>query len=323
MSLTLVFNHHSLPFSSRQVAVDNVPGFMKICLKANNHGYSTVLVDESIDQKWFRIELSSGFFFQDWFQQNRATKVDLIRAFRSITTRQPFFNEADIDNNVELFEVSFNGREDYSALRAAAWHDAPMVSFPTNQPWLQAKLDVCINTIDENSQIVSSQTAIVNLFSHENLDNEFNELIERRTAEIESGIDLKINFSDLFPRLRLCGKAESQLACWSASVNLLHQVKESLTALNRFSERWENGEFHDYSHENLIDSGLSRQVSGESDTVRNDDRLRKERDFFLPTGVKAFFENHIKLSRGYRIHFFPCKEEKVIYIAYIGPHLKL
>ncbi|MEW6712019.1 MAG: hypothetical protein AB1403_19505 [Candidatus Riflebacteria bacterium] len=323
MSLALVFNHHSLPFSSRQAAVDNLPGFMKICLKANNHGYSTVLVDENIDSNWHRIELSSGFFFQDWFQQNRAEKVDLIRAFRSITTRQPFFDKPDIDNNVELFEVFFEESNDYSALRAAAWHEAPLASFPSNPPWLQAKLNVCINTLDEDSQVVSSQTELVNLYSHNNLENDFNELIQKRNAEIASGKDLLANFSDYFPGLRLCEKAGSQLACWSASQNLWHQVKESLAALNRFSEKWANNEFLDYSHENLKSSGLSKEVSGESEKVRNDTRLRKEREFFLSTGIKAFFENHIKLSKGYRIHFYPCNEEKIIYIGYIGPHLKL
>jgi hypothetical protein len=323
MSLALVFNHHSLPFSSRRVAADNLPEFMKICLKANIHGYSTVLVDESIDKKWYRIELSPGFFFQDWLQRNRTSKVDLIRAFRSITTRQPFFNQTDIDNNVELFEVSFAGSNNYSALRAAAWHEAPMVSFPTNPPWLKPKLNVCIRTLDENSHCVSSQAEIVNLFSHDKLESEFNELIQKRNAEIESGKDLLSDFSQLFPGLRLCGKAESHLACWSASQNLLQQVTESLAALNRFSEKWANDEFADYSHENLNNSGLSRQVSGESETVRNNKKLRKQREFFLPTGIKVFFEKHVKLTKGYRIHFYPCNQEKIIYIGYIGPHLKL
>jgi hypothetical protein len=170
---------------------------------------------------------------------------------------------------------------------------------------------------------VSSQAEIVNLFSHDKLESEFNELIQKRNAEIESGKDLLSDFSQLFPGLRLCDKAESQLACWSASQNLLQQVTESLAALNRFSEKWANDEFAVYSHENLNNSGLSRQVSGESETVRNNKKLRKQREFFLPTGIKVFFENHVKLTKGYRIHFYPCNQEKIIYIGYIGPHLKL
>jgi len=73
----------------------------------------------------------------------------------------------------------------------------------------------------------------------------------------------------------------------------------------------------------LRNEGLSHKVSSESESVGNDPSLRKLREFWLPNGYKAYFENHIKIARGYRIHFFPNKETKSIYVGYIGKHLKL
>jgi hypothetical protein len=62
-------------------------------------------------------------------------------------------------------------------------------------------------------------------------------------------------------------------------------------------------------------------VSGESKNVKNNPKLKKERIFFLPNGTKQFFEKHIKLSGGFRLHFYPDETQKKIYIGYVGPHL--
>jgi hypothetical protein len=73
-----------------------------------------------------------------------------------------------------------------------------------------------------------------------------------------------------------------------------------------------------YSHQNLRNKGLD--VSGESETVRNNPEMRSKREFYLPNAEKKFFENHIKLN-GIRIHFYPNTNNKKIYIGYIGKHL--
>ena len=54
----------------------------------------------------------------------------------------------------------------------------------------------------------------------------------------------------------------------------------------------------------------------------NDQRLKREREFWLPKGRKEIFENHVKLSNGYRVHFFPDNQTKHIFIGHIGQHLK-
>ena len=93
--------------------------------------------------------------------------------------------------------------------------------------------------------------------------------------------------------------------------------------MNTYSKEMSINAVKGYSHQQLQKFGLSHDVSGESLTVHNNPKLRKKREFHLPDGNLVFFENHIKLSNGFRIHFYPEPQKGIIYIGYIGPHLKL
>ena len=142
MTAYMVFNHHSLPFDSQEMAEDALPDFLKLCLRAQSIGFDTIFVDDSMDKGWFRLELSARYFWQDWYNKIQSGKdkaaKEQVRAFRSIATHQPFFSTKDIENNVDLFEVSLDGDASFSALRAAAWRKAPLAGFPTRSPWLDS-----------------------------------------------------------------------------------------------------------------------------------------------------------------------------------------
>jgi len=89
VSYPLVFNHHSLPFRSAEDIDHDIVNFLKICLGAQHIGFSVILVDESVDGTWFRLELAHGYFWKDWHDQhvNEPECRDIIRAFRSIATQ--------------------------------------------------------------------------------------------------------------------------------------------------------------------------------------------------------------------------------------------
>lgn len=163
MTSCIVFNHHSLPFAAVVDADAALPDFLRICIRSQNVGLAAVLVDESIDSDWFRLELAPNYFWQDWHGQNQYddNKKDLIRAFRSIATRQPFFSMEDLDEGADLFEVSFAGDSSFSALCAAAWHEAPLASMPTRSPWLNSLLQVEITVLDDEGELTKYQQDIL------------------------------------------------------------------------------------------------------------------------------------------------------------------
>ena len=324
MNSILIFNHHSLPFDSKEKAVSAVPEFLKICHKINILGISTVLLGEQVDKKWFRVKLANDYYWQDWYHQhNNDQYKDLIRAFRSIETRQPFFSEEDIGEGLNLFEVKLNGDDKFSALRASVWHESSIASFATRAPWNTSPIQVEVNEIKNNEEIVSNQCDIINFHSLGVLQHHEEEFIKKRNASIISGKEITERKNELFPFLEFCGKAPEQLNYWTGSITILEQVKDSFTALNRFGEKWNSGEITCYTHESLKNCGLHHDVSGESQSVVQNQALRKEREFWLPSGRKKLFENHIKIARGYRIHFYPDSINKKLYVGYIGSHLRL
>ncbi|MGD9160799.1 MAG: hypothetical protein PVG39_20440 [Desulfobacteraceae bacterium] len=324
MNRILVFNHHSLPFESIRSADDYVPEFLKICIKSKNIGFSTILLDASIDSNWFRLELSSGYYWKDWYNKYSNEKnKDLCRAFRSIKTSQPLFSIDDIRNDVDLFEVEYHGSYCYEALRAACWNDSPITSFPTTQIWESSPLQVTVRTLDQKGEVRDESDKILNFYALAVFEALEPELLSERNNLLKRATDLYNQWDSLFPDLKHCGKVQEQLLHWSAKTTLLSQVIDSLTVLNSFSSKWKEGKVINYSHDDLKAVGMNHQVSGESESVRNNASLRKEREFWLPNGEKAYFENHVKLTNGYRIHFYPDINTKTIFIGYIGKHLRV
>lgn len=326
MNSFLVFNHHSLPCNNMEEAKSHIPDFIKINVKSHAIGLSIILINENFDKSWYRIELATGYFWQDWFQEfrDRTEYIDLIRGFLSISTRQPLFDEADYREGADLFEVSLDKEsESLNALCTAAWFEAPLTSFPTRNPWNESPVVVYIRTLNDSGEITINNTKLNNLYSLDVFDAFKQSFFERKLSLVTSGKDLLSQFSQLYPHIELCGKSVEQLNNWTYSSTILKQVKETFASLNSFVVNWRNDEFSVYSHANLRNSGLNHQVSSESQTVYNDQSLRREREFFLPTGKKEYFENHVKLSQGVRIHFFSDVQKKKIYVGYIGKHLRL
>ncbi len=320
----LVFNHQSLPFDHCSTAETALPDFLKLCIKAKNEGFKTILVDQSVDSSWFRLELAPNYFWQNWYEQNKSGENrDLIRAFRSIATQSPFFSMDDINNEVDLFEVYLNDSSDYTAIRAAAWHGVPLTSFATRAPWNSSPLQVNVCRINsKTTEIETEQAEIINFYSYSVFEKFLPALQSQRQKLHSSGWKIVQQMEDHYPGVLLCGKATQQLNKWSGSSTILNQVKQALSALSQFIQKWKCEEIKFYSSE-ILQESASFQVSGESATVRNTPSLKREREFWLPNGQKKYFEQHIKMSSGYRLHFFPDNETRQVYVGYIGPHLKL
>lgn len=209
---------------------------------------------------------------------------------------------------------------EYSTLRAAVWFETPISGFSTRAPWNQTPVAVIITAIDEDGEHEYKQD-VVNWHSLAVIEEMEDALRNERDAAIRSGGDIWSKRDTLFPLLTFCGESASQLQNLHTRT-ILDQARESLCILNRFVEKWSSGEMEYYTHDALRSIGMAHKVSGESDTVQNNPRMRKAREFWLKSGKKVFFENHIKLAAGFRIYFYPEPETRCIHIGYIGRHLR-
>lgn len=320
----VIFNHHSLPFQSAELAQDAVPEFLQLCLRASRLGLKTILLDDDQDPNWFRMPLANNYCWQDWHNQIGAQGKlrEQISAFRSIVTRQPLMTIEELEKSA-LFDVKEIGlQQSYSTLRAAAWHDSGLISFPTRPPWNTTPIKIEVNKLNHKYSITTDTKDVVNLFSIASLTTIEQNLIDARNSSIKTGKDLWAQRKQLFTSLHFCGQAPDQIKSWTHHPSCLEQVRESLQVLDLFSERWLTGEISDYTHDTLRDLGLTHRVSGESESCSRDHKRRQQRTFYLnTTGESAYFENHIKLSLGFRIHFYCNSTDRTIHIGYIGPHL--
>jgi len=294
------------------MAKASVSEFLKVCLKLKRYGFQTILFEETLDKSWFRVELAPNYFWQDWHNENKNNAIlkTQIHAFLSLKTKSPLFSNDDIASDLQLFEVKLpNCSEELSVLRAAVWYNYPIASYPTKEPWNKNPVIVNVLKLDEYGQNENIEE-ITNYFDSNKIDE--NSLRNSQQESIVSGQELWKHRNELFPNLCFCGDSPFQLKNWSIGETELKQVKNSLSVLDKFSENCEK-------LQNLRNLGLD--ISCESQTVANNPEMRSKREFYLPNGEKEFFENHIKLSSGIRIHFYHNTDEKRIYIGYIGKHL--
>lgn len=59
----------------------------------------------------------------------------------------------------------------------------------------------------------------------------------------------------------------------------------------------------------------------ESESVNNDKKLKRAREFKMKNGEKKFFEPHMSLSSRHRLHFLIDDLEKTFIVGYVGDHL--
>ncbi len=248
---------------------------------------------------------------------------DWRRLLRSLETKQPLFEALDaeaIDNKVEvgLLGESTGNR----VLLAAYVLQTFLISFSTQQKWLAPTIRVWI--LDVSAEVEEKEGSLLNLVDGNSLEVHEEDLLRRRNDLINSAKDIWNNRRELFPHLTLLSnQIGSSLQNWSARQDILLKARDGLHVLERFCAKWQGGEYSDYRHAYLQKLGLAAEVSGESPSVSNDPKKKKERMFWLDDGREVYCENHIKLPDGYRLHYFPDTTHKHIYVAYLGPHLPL
>jgi len=327
MSLALVFNHESLPYDDQEDIDAAVLTFIKVSLACRHYGFNLMLIDTTVDQSWFGIELKKGVYWRDWFNAAKQKNElrDLVRAFRSLNTRQPMMLPEDTHQVENSVEVGLTGNSrGLLTLQAAHWYETLLISFPTGEPWHNSLIDIWILTIQTDGNSCESTAQINNLFDADSLQQHEFCLKSLRDERLQSGKDIWDNRNLFFPCLWLLNnELKNQLCAWSHKSAILQKAKNALLVINKFVQRWQEGGFDDYRHSHLAICGLSAEVSGESSSVKQDPNKKSEREFWLPSGKKVFCENHVKLQDGFRLHFYVSNSERIIYIAYLGPHLTL
>ena len=325
MSNGIVLNHHSLPFASKEDADNGLLAFFNVLKVCRTAGLKILLVDEGQDKSLMGLELSKGYYVRNWFAS--ASKVaeltDWCRFLKSLETKQPLFETVDIESVGNTLEIGLPGESSgKSVLLAAFYFETFLASFTALAAWANSHIKVWVLDLDATPE--QRDEALLNLSDSASLGVHGDELKQRRNALLSSAKGIWLQRADLFPHLTLLpNQIGTSLQGWSARQDVLLKARDALNVLESFSDKWLAGEYVEYRHEYLRDLGLAAEVSGESDSVANDPKKKKERMFWLDDGRQVYCENHIKLPDGYRLHFYADAANKRVYVAYLGPHLTL
>ncbi|EID4425965.1 TPA: hypothetical protein ACPJZQ_004714 [Vibrio alginolyticus] len=325
MSNGIVLNHHSLPFASKEDADNGLLAFFTVLKVCRTAGLKILLVDDDQDKSLMGLELANGYFVRNWFAS--ASKVaelaDWCRFLKSLETKQPLFETVDIESVGDTVEVGLpeegSGKQ---VLLAAFYFETFLASFTALAAWANSHIKVWVFELDATPE--QRGETLLNLSDSVSLGVHGDELKQRRNALLKTAKDIWLKRADLFPHITLLpNQIGTSLQGWSARQDVLLKARDALNVLESFSDKWLADEYVEYRHEYLRDLGLAAEVSGESDSVNNDPKKKKERMFWLDDGRHVYCENHVKLPDGYRLHFYADSANKRIYVAYLGPHLTL
>ena len=325
MSNGIVLNHHSLPFASKEDADKGLLAFFTVLKVCRTAGLKILLVDEDQDKSLMGLELADGYFVRNWFAS--ASKIeeltDWCRFLKSLETKQPLFENVDLESISDTVEVGLP-REDSgkSVLLAAFYFETFLASFTALAAWANSHIKVWIFDLEATPD--QREEILLNLSGSASLEAHGDELKQRRNALLNTAKDIWLKRKELFPHITLLpNQIGTSLQGWSARTDVLFKARDALNVLESFGEKWLAGEYVEYRHEYLRDVGLAAEVSGESNSVNDDPKKKKERMFWLDDGRQVYCENHVKLPDGYRLHFYADSASKRIYVAYLGPHLTL
>ena len=292
-----VFNELSLPFESYDHVEESFIEFFKVIsiLRDKN------LKNLRIDKEFRDFEIIHGVYFPQFFGQIEPKELkQRIRSFVTngiVIIESPLIQEERDEERILEENYIYNGDDPFiGGLACCDIWNSISVSFKSDNKWNSNFID-----ITKGSRIVSVRhvSDTTHFLQHEDF---FTLIEEEQRLEISQS-----NFWD------------NRTAYFPNKIIFCKEVKKQIEKIDTTIFRQAIGILRD------IDSGKKQitdyKYSPESQSVKDNDDLKKFR-MFTVEGKKVYFDNHLKnLSNGYRIYFL--EEEEKIYIGYIGKHLPL
>lgn len=320
MNRPLVFNHHALPYPTQEQAKTDLPDFIRTTFQCcRRYAFQLILLDGTLDPAWHNIQLAPDYYWRDWLAKDSRSDRESRQAFLSLATQSPLIK----DGVGWEYEVGLPGQQtSLAALQAAVVHQTYLLSLPSVRPWNEDWIKVWINTLRQDD-LVCDERDLPNVCGHVSLALHASDLARLKLQCVTSGQALWDSRMDLFPYLIFLSEpVGSQLCKGDYRADVWKKTRHALDALNRFAEVWQADRQIVYRAEELpARYNMPCKVSGESPSTLHDSKKRAKREFWLPTGKKVCFSDHVKLPQSFRLHFYPDAEARKLYIGYLGPHL--
>lgn len=186
------------------------------------------------------------------------------------------------------------------------------VSF-THDKWNLPSYTVSISILDDDAEPESILSEARNVSDEEQCQLHKDSLVKLKAFQIQTGNELWLKRKELFPNLSFCESTKAQLKALRNATSELGQVITKLCDLQSVAAKCIAGV-------GIQESDFVSKVTYESRQREKD--LKDKLTFLCPDGKKHLCSWHARYTPGAgRIHFYPVENERIFYIAYIGPKI--
>lgn len=316
METQIFFNssYYEKKFDSRAKAALAFSSMVEGLKRAINAGAKDSLVSKSDAMD---VELMHGYSVRNWAndrgiineEEGRPIDRDLQRYFMRRVDKAPYFEDAEFTGSheylgceVELYneqELLTSTTATLSFLNSGIILSPPLSVF--SNPFIRSKVSEIEDEYDESLRCV---------FDSVSVEHHAEYIRSSSGIAVTKSEDLWLHKDNLFPSLEFCARVEKQLI----GLDHFSVIFSRLNELERYGRNWASGAFEP--------DAIPSKASGESESVRKNDRAIKSRTFECPDGEKRVFLWHLRATPGaVRIHFFPIEQEQKIIIGHIGEKL--
>lgn len=263
-------------------------------------------------------DIGGGFGLRSWCY-NRSTDRDAGRLVAVRLDRPLYIDGADglfaaAEGN-RVVEATIAGGPALGA-GLAALTDGVLVSLVNEASTINGLLTVTLTYLDQDGER-SEQIEIQSLSIADDVVRLHTSLTERIHRAVSNGTALVERLGEMFPRLRLGGRAQTQIGALSGNEPIFRQLVRHLHALDAGALKWVAGKPFE-------PVGVTYSV--ESLSTLNDGTLGPMRDFPTPVGFETDrWSLHTKLTggAGARLYYRPVRSgaDPVVLIGYFGDHL--
>ena len=278
--------------------------FLSVC-----HKIITVKKDSDFyyTQELFLDEFAPGYTIYSWLANPQVPKREK-DLFRRMANKHQLLDKSHYWSSEFTVQMP-NGSVSAVGCLAAYEAESYVISMQTLPIWEQEEIKgIYISAEEDDRRVV-----IRNCCLPEHVDSLLKEERQKNFRMVSSGRELWEKRESIYPHLLFCECVKKQL---EEARNSLHikMIMQKLQVLEDY--------FMDY------DGRFEKDKAGfgcreESESVKNNDRLRKMRVFELPDKSKAYFSWHISFPGNFpgRIYFLPDAKKGVGIIGYVGKHL--
>lgn len=299
----VVLNEISLPLPKDERKMNEVlKEFSQISKELKENNINIIRSARNLNE----IELVDGEYLSEFLGKigDKDLKRLAISIFsnRIIEMKSPLYTKEEADeNDVGLIEYKYKDKS-VSGFGAGDIFDTIVVSFLTDDEWNNSKIEIKKESMENNGEVVFEDLQIKHSSTLENLlihKDFFNILIDDKYNVLKDEFwDKK---DELFKKIKFCDEIEEQIKVLSK------EVYESF--INKLK---------------LIEIGIKdvEEWNFSTESKSTMERYALERTFYHSDfSDRIAFENHIKsFPDSNRMYFL--KMDEIVYIGYIGKHLK-